>query len=520
MAQPPFLVDQIQIDPGSGDTLTIGRYATDGSLRFVDAVVTGGINLSELAGIRNATGVYVVGSAGAGAAYTSVQDALDAIPTTSSASNPSLVLILPGVYQEDVAIVRDGVYLVGLGGVRIVNATATHTITVKASIDTTPSTVLLRNLTVECTEDANAAIRLLGADTFATGTVTVDNAPLTAGDTITIGGVTLTGVSGTRTSGSNDFSVNGTTEDDIASEIAAALNDASNAFTGIVTASAALNVVTLTAVTAGSTGNSITIAVATSVAGDLVASGATLAGGSAAGNQVLSDALLVDNCTLIASGVGSFQILAETVNHVYVRGGTFFGSSSTSILSASNTALFSVSGVGWVNDVELAYDSGLDQPSDATSAYTFHGCPRVDDMTVDLSGVGSLRITDCPSIASVSQGGDRTLQVVGSAITGALTLSDTVAATTGRTTRGSVVLGGGTPTLSESRVLGTATFAASAAETISFTIAQPDTSYSVSIEPPAVTQPIAVRNKTVNGFDLDTAPAYTGTVDYIVFRDQ
>jgi hypothetical protein len=85
-------------------------------------------------------------------------------------------------------------------------------------------------------------------------------------DTISIGGTTclLTAVSGPRTSGNNDFSVDGSTFD-VAQSIADALNDPANVFTALVTATAASGRVTLTAVPAGVRGNQIWIGTTSSV---------------------------------------------------------------------------------------------------------------------------------------------------------------------------------------------------------------------------------------------------------------
>ena len=47
MPQPPFLVDQIQIEPGSVGTRLISRHAT-GELKFQDPLVT--LLLSQMAG--------------------------------------------------------------------------------------------------------------------------------------------------------------------------------------------------------------------------------------------------------------------------------------------------------------------------------------------------------------------------------------------------------------------------------------------------------------------------------------
>ena len=56
MAQDPMKVDQLQVEPGAAGTRLINR-ATDGSLQFYDAFITGGITLSRLAGLRNVLGV-------------------------------------------------------------------------------------------------------------------------------------------------------------------------------------------------------------------------------------------------------------------------------------------------------------------------------------------------------------------------------------------------------------------------------------------------------------------------------
>ena len=209
MPQSPFLVDALQIEPGSGNTLTVSRDSAAGAMKFVDAILTSGVLLSDLVGVRNITGVFVVGRAGEGAAYTTIQSALDAVPDSSSASAPSLVLVMPGMYTENITIQKDGTYLVGLGGVTLINDGASDTVEVSAAIATTPQDVLLRGLVIKNTIAAKACVRILGADTFATGNATVINAPLATGDTITINGTVLTGVAGTRTSGSDDFSVGG-----------------------------------------------------------------------------------------------------------------------------------------------------------------------------------------------------------------------------------------------------------------------------------------------------------------------
>ena len=523
MAQPPFLIDELQIEPGSGDTLTVSRDSTDGAMKFVDAVLTSGVLLPNLVGLRNITGVYMVGRAGDGAPYTSVQDALDAVPDSSSAAAPSIVLVLPGVYTENVSIQKDGVYLVGLGGATITNDGASDTVEISAAIATTPQDVLLRGVTIQNTSAGQSCVRVIGADSFASGTVTINAAPLATGDSITINGTALTGTAGTRTSGSNDFSVSGMTDAAIAAEIVDAINDSANAFSSLVSAEATgagLNVVTLTAITAGSGGNSITLASSTTPPGNMTPSGANLTGGGSSGSLVGNGVITIEDCDLVAAGAAGYQVRADTSGHIRVRGGTWRGSDNASLSTASNCALFSVAGVEWANDFEVAYDTTADRPADTTCEYLLSGVSRAGGVLSNLSGAGTLTVSNCPSMTSLSQAGDQTLAVQHSSV-GALTLSDTVAATLTASTRTTATVGGGTPTLAESKIIDTLAFAASASESYTFDVSQPDANYTVLLENPDASTALSVSGKTVNGFSVNTSGVnITGTVGLSIVRNQ
>lgn len=104
----------------------------------------------------------------------------------------------------------------------------------------------------------------------ASGTITVDTNPA-PGDTATVNGVALTAVAGAPVGA--QFQIGGTT-DDTATNLAQAIE----LNVGVVTASAATNVVTITARASGTAGNAITLA--TSVPAVLLLSGATLSGGT------------------------------------------------------------------------------------------------------------------------------------------------------------------------------------------------------------------------------------------------
>ena len=166
------------------------------------------------------------------------------------------------------------------------------------------------------------------ANSFAIGTITVDTAGWAIGDTLTIDGIALTGIAGTRTSGSDDFSVDPLTEDDQAAEIADALNDSLNSFATLISASNTLNSVNLTAVTAGSAGNTITLASLVTPPGTVTLSGVSLSGGA----DLDTTLMLMDNSTACPveddcdasngsdgiSGAVSIQALGGTEYYVVV----------------------------------------------------------------------------------------------------------------------------------------------------------------------------------------------------------
>jgi hypothetical protein len=170
MPQDPFLIDQIQIEPSEAGTRLINR-AADGSLQFTDALIVGGITLQQLAGLGSIGNVLVVGKSGAGAKYTTIQSALDAVPSAASAANPYIVLVLPGVYTETVNIVRDGVQLIGIGKPVIESALEAtpdapgndHTVIISAQLGTIPLSTLIQGFTITNAHTNKACVRIVGA---------------------------------------------------------------------------------------------------------------------------------------------------------------------------------------------------------------------------------------------------------------------------------------------------------------------------------------------------------------------
>jgi hypothetical protein len=157
----------------------------------------------------------------------------------------------------------------------------------------------------------------------ATGSVTVAGVT-SATNTITINGTVLTAVSGSRTSGSDDFSISSGTTAGIAADIVAAINDGANSFTGIVTASLNGSIVELTAVPTGSSGNSITLA--TSDAVNFTLSGATLSGGSEEELQLGSSTSVVAvQGDLTVAGSSTISVNETVTGDFSVEGDTSLG---------------------------------------------------------------------------------------------------------------------------------------------------------------------------------------------------
>lgn len=114
----------------------------------------------------------------------------------------------------------------------------------------------------------------------ATGTLTCASA--IAGDTITINGVTFTGTAGAVVLGAATFSID-TGNTACATSIAAQVNAyAHPALSGVLAAKSAAAVVTIYAVSQGTTGNAITLA---TTGGTITRSAATLANGAAIANN-------------------------------------------------------------------------------------------------------------------------------------------------------------------------------------------------------------------------------------------
>jgi len=331
MAQDPIKVDSIQIAPLTAGTRIIDYDSVTGSVRIQDPALSSSTLLVNLSGIRSIQNVIIVGKDGPGATYDTVQKACDAVPSSSSLADPWTILVMPGVYQENLTIEKDGVCLCGLGGVILTPLVADATVLIQAAVGSTPEYCRIQNIRVENSNAGEECFKILGG----------------------------------------------------------------------------------------------------------------------AGSTVGESGIFIENCEVVASGVGSFQLYAEAVNDVYLTGGTFVGSTATSIVQVLQLHRFVWSGVQGANLSQLDYDSGGVVPSQFGSSYEISGLSAGNTQST-FSGGGSLEINNC-SVGDVVFLGDRSATIRGSFI-GDLTLNNTFEATLVSSSRGTVA---GSGVLVESITQGT-----------------------------------------------------------------
>lgn len=484
MPQVPFQVDQVQIEPGSGDVLLINRDSS-GSLLFTDTQQPSGIRLQDLVGIGNIGNLYIVGKTNA--PYSTIQQAIDSIPDASTDTH--VVLVTVGVYTEDIVITKDNVYLYGLGA-SIVSDVGSC-ISLQVSETSVPKKCTIKNLYIKNVNNNKSCVEVLGANQFASGTLTIDSAPLVAGDTITINGVTLIGVNGTRTSGGNDFSVVSGLPNAIAIEITEALNDSLNNFVGFIKAEVVGTVITITSILPGSIGNTYTLVTTSAF---ITLSGPTLLGGSSSGSEVGSQFIDVMDCTLESTGTNSYHLYADTINYVSLTNVVCRGSVSTSGVSVNNVSLLTCDNVQELGDVTLTYNNTLDRPSDITSLYTFQHC-TMNDVTINLVGVGDTVFKFC-TLKNLDVNGDGTVTL--------------------RHSDRSVGTYTGTPTVLEDTAKYTATFTNVSLVTVNFDFPRPNTNYVVLLDTQSPTIVAGCTTRNLNSFVIETNILYTGTVNCLI----
>jgi len=154
----PFETDVIQFNANGGNTIVVSSDL-NGNMTFQDGVVSSAISLVDLAGLESASSVFVVGKK-----YTTIQDALDAVSVTSSVSNPSVILIPAGIYNESISIEKDGLHIIGLGLVEITGVAGTSSVSIIDTGAAIPLSVKFQNITISKSEDAERALSIVGTD--------------------------------------------------------------------------------------------------------------------------------------------------------------------------------------------------------------------------------------------------------------------------------------------------------------------------------------------------------------------
>lgn len=537
MAQPPFRSDAYEVenaDAPAGPRL-IEADENDGSLRFTDTRIPGGINLNELVGLQQAQNTIIVSQTGEGGSkdangdpITTIQGALDNVPTSADVDDPWTIVLSPGLYVEDVYFLRDGTTITGLGNVIIRNASAVSTIRFRAGPATTPRRCKLQNLRIECVTAVEACVDLSSA-TFAVGTFTIASVP-NVGDIADIDGTTLTAIANGSVPAPGEFEL-GTDEPTTAANLTDAINDPVNGLDTLVVATVSGSVVTIRALNDGVAGNAITIS--STVPLIIVPSGATLTGGTASGpGSTLGDNLIeIVDCDLVPTVASGFTVRAAAVNNISVRGGEWREAASGTTFSINECAYTALIDQPHCGIVDMNYDSGVaDLPAIATSAYELQNVNgALNGLTngFPTGGAGSMTMTDCTFLGATVHSSDSSLRTFtatrcrfGSMTVGGLS----PAVTLSNCTRGALV-GGGTGTLAETSFYGSAVFAAVPVVTVLFPEPAPDTGYTVLLEtpgPPAVLADlpfVPAAAKTTAGFDIAFGAPQALTVNFVVKRD-
>lgn len=533
MAQPPFRSDVFEVenaDAPVGPRL-IGADESDGSLRFTDTRVPAGINLHELAGLQQVHNSIVVSQTGIGASkdsngdpITTIQGGLDAVPDSADVDEPWTVFVGPGLYLEDVYFIKDGVTLFGLGTCRLRNASAVSTMRFREGPVTIPRRVTVKGMRIECTTALEACVDISSAQ-FAVGTFTIAAIP-NVGDIAEVGGVNLMAVANGSVPNPLEFEL-GTDTATTATNLAAALSDPVNGLTGVVVVTVVGTVVTIRALEDGVAGNLITLS--STVPLIIVPSGPTLTGGAAeSANSTVGDNLIqIVDCDLVPTVGTGFQLRATSVNNLYVSGGNWSEGASGTTFQVTDCALCRLDDVVCWN-LDLSYDNtGSALPAIGTSSYILINVQAASGLVAGFIGVGSLDLTDCTvdGITTYSGGAPAQSFTARRCSFGGMAVGGVAPSTIlSNCTRGPLV-GAGTGTLEETTLFGSALFAGVALVTVTFPEPQPDTSYSVFLEPlgppAAVTDipSVPTLGKLAGSFDIAFGAVQAVTVNYMVKRD-
>lgn len=521
--QPPTRADAFQVE--NADSLPgprlIEARIEDGSLFFTDPKIPLGIALFQLGGLQRAHNTIVVSQTGEAASkdpdhnpVTTIQKALDLIPDSADVNNPWSIIVMPGVYDENILWVKDHVYLQGLGPVTIRSPLNQSTIRIVEGPFTIPRKLQIKNIRIENTFNNRACIDFITSQ-FATGTVTLAANP-NVGDSLTFGGQLFTAVANGSVLAANQFEL-GITPTDTVLNLVTAISDPINGLVGQVYPSGSLNVLTLRAFEPGILGNTITMV--SSVPLVMVLSGATFSGGldSSNGSTVAFYGAEILDCNLAPTGMNAYQIRAQAVNNIKVRGGDWTDSAATiTFLDIRDVASFDIQDVT-AQRVELHYDSAaVNKPFILTSSYSCQNLEVQSQFSSDLDGVGSL-LVEYGTLENVTISGTQTYTFRYCRVQDVL-VGDTANVILSHCQRGT--LGGvGTAFVSETEMFGSISFLLpSVSQTFTFDVPNPDANYQVIPEITSSNVPF-VNNKTGTNFTIDFPVPFSGSVNVVVKRN-
>ena len=223
---------------------------------------------------------------------------------------------------------------------------------------------------------------------------------------------------------------------------------------------------------------------------------------------LLQRGLVVKDCSLEATGIGSYPIKADKVNSITVMGGTWGDSRSDSICFISQVAYFHCVGLLQGTDFQMSYDDTADAPITKTSEYLISNILGSGNFLVSLLGTGSLTI-DRSTIGDVSITGDRTLSLSGSQ-TNNLMVQGTTSCSVSSTNHGTIG-GDATAILSLDELKESVDFIGAVSMSVSLPLTYPNSLYMVTVDGYDGSAPY-VTNKTNSTFDIVYPDGLTHTL--------
>lgn len=218
---------------------------------------------------------------------------------------------------------------------------------------------------------------------------------------------------------------------------------------------------------------------------------------------------LVD-CDLVPTGIGCYTVYGDTVNNVVLRGCRSVGVPGSTVLRLTQCAALTVQG-GVIPAVQVDITTASSLPSGTPATYVFQSCQSVGNVLGTFTGTSGFLFSNCPSIGNVTLNGNRTMTGVGCQF-GTLALNGTASGALVFSTHGTA---SGAGFLQESVLVGTTAFVAVDHVDVTFPVAKPSASYTVSLDTGSSTTSW-VSAKATTGFTIQFAAPVTLTVAWTV----